>query len=111
MDKLNGELHWPKSEREVEPLSDRGIKEFLVRCDWREQREKKVVTKGPKRAAQCVLVSDRTVRNPTIKDTTHDEPGEDARVRLGHSEAGQCAGATGGEERPVAGDYDGDADE
>lgn len=118
MEKLSGELRWPKSDYEVDPLSERGIREFVERYGAQERQEEynkrhaeKVAREVVNEGAQCVLVSDRTVRSHTIKDTTHDEPGEDSQLRLGDTEADGCAGATGGEEGSPAGDYDGDADE
>lgn len=118
MDKLNGELHWPKEERsiwDVEPLSDLGIKLFLGRCDWREARETTkeknlrygVVNEG----TQCVLVSDRTVRTSTIRNYTHDAPRDAAESGLGLDEDGAIAGGAEHEEGHVVSDYDGDDDE
>jgi hypothetical protein len=121
MDKLSGELRWPKEERsvwDIDPLSDLGVKLFLGRCDYRERRTEKEQWEAEKVArevanegAQCVLVRDRTVRNPTIKDTTHDVPGDATEPGLGLDEDGAITGGAERQEGPSASDYDGDADE
>lgn len=117
MDILSGDLYWPKSEREVDPLTDRGIAEFLERCraqerqEYDEEKRKEKECERIKHPSQCVLVSDGKIVNSTIRNHTDDISGETTEFGLGADEDGEVAGGVEREEGPVAGDYDGDDDE